>query len=1264
MSRGPDRIKTLHAWDSLPEIFEAQAARTPEAIALEFGQQKISYQELDRISTLLAQKILQQAPQKEEIIAIASNRSPEMIIGILAIMKAGCAYLPLDPNLPSKRLSFILKDSGARMLLTQSPLVSRFEKHFSGTIVLLDEPLDEKPEKPSLPKLSQEQLAYMIYTSGSTGKPKGVLIEHRSVINMVLQDINVFDLDIRRFLYAYSFSFDGAVQLIWVTLCAGGSLVIAPEDLEKDLTELSQFVQEKEINHLLTFPSLYSLLLDGVGAEKMSSLISVSVAGEVCPGSLVKKHFEVLPAVRFLNQYGPTEATVGTTIFEAPRTFEGTKTPIGKCIPNTEIYILGEDDAILPDGQVGEIGISGSGLARGYHNREELTNQKFFKHPELEGKRIYRTGDLGKYLPDGNLDFMGRLDHQIKLRGYRIELGEIENTLKSLSDIQEAVVSVVGENEKDKKLVAFVSLSVQGNTNIEVWKKQLEDQLPGYMIPARFELVKEFSFAPTGKIDRKALPKISIDRPDLSNELSPPRTELERFLCQLWEEALDVRPVGIHDKFFELGGNSLQAAALISKLQSLLRENIFIVTLFEHPTVAQFAAMLARDYEEAVQKNFEQTKGTLSTGSSTSVLSSAEIKAFLQGVPSRAFAPAKTDPNPSAIFILAPPRSGTSLLRLMLNGHSGIFAANELQLLHFQNMGERAKAYTGKFALWKEGLVRAVMELRSCKAESAQEIIQDWEQQSLSTKEIFEILQNWSPAKYLLDKSPSYALDYEALLAATSEFENPKFIQISRNPYAMVDSFDRMHMDQVMYLPDNNYQGAKLGEQIWYHSHSNIQKFFEGLPADQKISVRYEDLVKNPGSKIESILSFLDLPFEGACLKPYEDIESKMVDGIHQGSKPMGDVNLLKYGKIQSQLADKWKGASQHISLHSATIRMAEKLGHETLLSSKNFKKGKYSEEDIAIVGMQVRLPGANNLEEFWENLKLGRDVSKLFSDKEMRAAGVDEMLFSKAEYVRRGMVLEDHDKFDASFFGFLPKEAALMDPQHRIFLEVAYHALEEANLDPETYRGRVGIIGAIARNTYLVNHVMAHPNYFESLDDFQIGIALEKDFPATRVAYKLNLRGPALSVQTACSSSGVAIHLACQSLRAGDAEVMLVGGGRIQPPVEAGYLHTDGHALSPTGYCHTFDANANGMVRGQGMLCIVLKKLSKALEDGDQIRAVIKGSAINNDGADKVGFTAPSAKGQAKVIEQALNNAGISASDLGYIQAHGTGTRLGDPIE
>lgn len=318
----------------------------------------------------------------------------------------------------------------------------------------------------------------------------------------------------------------------------------------------------------------------------------------------------------------------------------------------------------------------------------------------------------------------------------------------------------------------------------------------------------------------------------------------------------------------------------------------------------------------------------------------------------------------------------------------------------------------------------------------------------------------------------------------------------------------------------------------------------------------------------------------------------------------------------------------------------------------------------IAIVGMAGRFPGAASIDELWQNLCEGKESIRSFTAVELAAAGVTEATLSNPNFVNAGAPLKDADKFDASFFGYLPREAELMDPQHRIFLECAWHALEDAGCDPAQFAGDIGIFGSVARNTYYLQNAEVYRDLMNAGATYEATLGSDKDYPATRTAYQLNLKGPAMNIQTACSSSGVAIHLACQALLNGECDVALAGGARIQVPVSGGYLWTEGGVPSPDGHCRTFDANANGTVYGSGVAIVTLKRLEDALSDNDHIVSVIRASAINNDGNDKVGFTAPSLKGQAAVIETALAVAGIDPRTIGYVEAHGTGTRLGDPIE
>ena len=395
-------------------------------------------------------------------------------------------------------------------------------------------------------------------------------------------------------MYAYSFAFDGAVLLIYWTLLDGGTLVIAPENLEKDISNLTSYIQNQQISHLLTFPSLYNLLLNDGQPTQLNTLESVSVAGEACPPSLVSRHHSVFVdnSTKLLNQYGPTEATVGCSIFTTPSNFEGDIVPIGKATDGAILYVLSEDLQPVTSGETGEIFIGGAGVARGYLNRPELTTEKFINNPFGPEGRIYATGDLGRWLPDGNLEFLGRKDHQIKLRGYRIELGEVEAKISGLSKVMDTAVLLKGSDPSTQKLVAYLVLKNNASLTIGELRKELANSLPDYMIPASMVILDKMPLTTAGKIDRKALPEPSRKRPILESDFQSPSTELEKYLTNLWQEILEIDQIGINDKFFELGGNSLQAAQFINRIQEKIGETIFIVTIFTAPSIGQYAKML------------------------------------------------------------------------------------------------------------------------------------------------------------------------------------------------------------------------------------------------------------------------------------------------------------------------------------------------------------------------------------------------------------------------------------------------------------------------------------------------------------------------------------------------------------------------------------------------------------------------------------------------------------------------------------------------
>ncbi len=1267
MQLGEDKIANLFEKVNVVEIFQLVAHRNPHAVAVAHNDIQLTYRQLDEESNQVAQFLLQKGVQKEQFIGVCMERSAAMIITIIGIIKAGAAYIPIDPQYPADRRNFMLADADIKILLTQQSLSHLFTSATVALYYIGDAQINQQPKNEVGISISPNNLIYCIYTSGSTGTPKGVLIEHRNVIKLTQGHCKIRNTCKEIFLFSSSFAFDGSVVAIFPTLLNGGTIAILPDGLEKDVQQIVQYIHKYQVSHILTFPSAYGMLLDRADTALLASLRAVSVAGEVCPVSLVKKHQQLLPNAQLYNEYGPTECTVCATVYAVPKNFGGAKTPIGKPLENYKVYILDGQLQPVPAEWVGEIYIGGSGVARGYLNRPQLTAERFIQNPFSKNPedRLYKTGDVGQQLADGNFDFIGRSDYQVKLRGFRIELGEIENVITLHAAIRDVVVVVKGTDTATQKLVAYLTTQQSTTPSVSELQHFLASYLPDYMLPAVYVFMDEMPLSPNGKIDRKALPEPSTDRPLLEQLYAPPSNAIELHIVDKWEQLLGIHPIGIHDKFFELGGNSIQAAQFIADLSAVLQDNVFIVTIFEHPTPAEYAQFLQKEYVKSI-KNIAPEKANI-IAKQSSQKPAKTLRQFKKHIPlSQPFFAKLAHKNSPAVFILAPPRSGTTLLRVMLAGHPNLFAANELQLLHFDTLQERSTAYQGKFSLWKEGLVRTVMELQHTDADAAKALIATWEARGMTAQQCYRQLQEWVGTPLLVDKSPSYSMDIETLRRAEAWFDGAYYIHLIRHPYSMIKSFEKMRMSQAMYLYDNPYDGRDTGELIWAQSHQNILQFLEEIPAQRQFKMLYEDLVQQPQAVMQSLCNTFAWEYHADLVQPYQNIDKKMTDGLYTNSKPMGDVNLLKHKNIDASLSDNWKGVLTDNFLSEETWQVANAIGIE--IPSK-LQKNKTvitdtSSNDIAIIGMSGRFPGANNIEEFWQNLVEAADVSKRLTPSDLADAGIDATLLQQPGYVAKAFYLNDADCFDAEFFGYLPNEAALMDPQHRVFLESAVAALEDAGYVSDTFDGKIGIIGSVARNTYLVNNAIPNKDIFDNTDDFLLGVTLEKDFPATRVAYKLNLKGPALNVQTACSSSGVGIHLACQQLQLHEADIMLVGGGRIQPPLATGYQYKDGHALSPDGYCHTFDAEAKGMVRGNGMAFLVLKKLDKALADGDNIRAIIKGTGISNDGNDKIGFTAPSINGQAAAIAQAYQKSGVHPDTIQYIEAHGTGTQLGDPIE
>ncbi|MHC5777988.1 amino acid adenylation domain-containing protein, partial [Nostoc sp.] len=575
-------------------LFQEQAERTPNNIAVAFENLQLTYTELNARANQLAYYLQKLGVKSEVLVGICVERSLEMIVGILGILKAGGAYVPLDPAYPQERLALMLEDAQTSVLLTQQHLLEGLPAHNARTICLdIDWEIIAQENKENLTlRISAENLAYVIYTSGSTGKPKGVQIAHQNLVHSTTARIAYYQERVTSFLLLSSFAFDSSVAGIFWTLCSGGILYLPQEGLQREVPKLVELIDQNHISHLLTLPSLYALLLEQAKPRQLISLRTLIVAGEACPTELVQRHLKLSSETSLFNEYGPTEGTVWSSVYHCCSSKLKTQVPIGRPIANTQIYLLDSHLHPVPLGVPGEVYISSNGIARGYLNCPDVTAEKFIPNPlsEQVGSHLYKTGDLARYLLDGNIEFLGRIDHQVKIRGYRIELGEVEAVLSQHPGVQSLAVIAREDELGHKRLVAYVVPHPEQSPNTSDLRRFLQDKLPEYMMPSAFIRIKTLPHLPNGKIDIRALLASEIVKSELSGTFVAPRTSVEEILADIWTQVLRLKEVGIHDNFFELGGDSIISIQIVARANQAGLQ-LTPKQLFAHQTIAELAAV-------------------------------------------------------------------------------------------------------------------------------------------------------------------------------------------------------------------------------------------------------------------------------------------------------------------------------------------------------------------------------------------------------------------------------------------------------------------------------------------------------------------------------------------------------------------------------------------------------------------------------------------------------------------------------------------------
>jgi amino acid adenylation domain-containing protein len=580
----------------IPQLVEQQAAATPEALAVSMADQQLTYKELNQQANQLAHYLRSCGVLPNTLVGICLERSLDVVIGLLAILKAGGAYIPIDPTYPTERITFMLNDTGISLLVTRHSIATKSLTTQSTRMIFLDSEralLAQESQSNPPPTITAHDLAYVIYTSGSTGRPKGVQISHRSVLNLVFWYRQAFALtDSDRTTQFASPSFDVITKELWPALTVGASVHIMDEQIRSAPTAMRDWLVNTSIT-LAILPTILAESLIALEWPATTSLRLLLTGGDVL-------HSYVPPTIPFtlINNYGPTEATVVATYERVPQAGQETGLPsIGRPIANTQIYILDTQLRQVPIGEAGELYIGGSGLAKGYLNRPELTTEKFIRHPFSTDPeaRLYKTGDLVRYRPDSRLEFVGRSDQQVKIRGYRIELSEIEVVLCLHPAIKDAAILAHEDETGAKRLIAYVTFQQDTSATVAELQQEMLQQLPAYMVPSAFLVLAEMPITTNGKIDRRALPAPETLQRLLDAPCVEPTSLIQKQLVELWEELLDVHPIGIQDNFFLSGGHSLLAARLLDKITQIFGKKIALETLFAGPTIEQLASFLTED---------------------------------------------------------------------------------------------------------------------------------------------------------------------------------------------------------------------------------------------------------------------------------------------------------------------------------------------------------------------------------------------------------------------------------------------------------------------------------------------------------------------------------------------------------------------------------------------------------------------------------------------------------------------------------------------
>jgi amino acid adenylation domain-containing protein len=907
--------ESLSAGRSVTELILDAAQRFPGRTALSTPDETVSYAALAARSAAVAHQIRRR--EVTGLVALLTGQTPATIVAALGALRAGVPYVVVPDGAPGGWKG--LRERGVTLAVTAAA-----ERGGPGITVCTLAQLEEAgPGGADLPPVPDPDTpAYATFTSGSTGIAKAVLVSHANLAASTNARRQVYGTCEDGFLLLSPLSFDSSVAGTYWTLTSGGTLHFVSLEQIADPAALLARARGTKAAATLGLPRVLESLTRTAADRELGHLRLIVGAGERFPASLASLVRRAAPQARLCNEYGPSEATVWSTWYEV--TGQEAEVPIGRPVPGTWVQVLDASGLPLPPGLPGQLAIGGPQVAAGYLGAPALTAERFVPDPWLPGERLYLTGDYVWATQDGEIHFLGRRDDEVKVRGVRVQLADVEAILRDHPAVSDAASLVHGG-----ELIAFISPRTGYSPDPGSLRAELADRLSSAALPSRIVPVASIPRLPNGKLRAAALlPVLEAAGGPASR---PPADELEIFLLEQFRTVLgDPAHFGVENDFFAAGGDSIKAALLVAQLSREFATYIYVVAVLDHPTPAKLAAYLRTDYADAVASRAGAAAAVRPAGEPPAAGSEAEdrFRALFQPrvPPSTTAAPRRILPR--AVFVLAPPRSGTTLLRVMLGGHRELFAPPELELLQFPTLAQRRESLSGRYAFYTEGLTRAVMALRDCSAGDAQAFLDRAADEGWTIPDTYAWLSTEAGGRLLVDKTTSYALDPAALARAEELFESPLYIHLTRHPQACISSFVKARLDQVYLRAEHGFTAAQAAELTWRVAQHNISVWSDRIDRDRLFRLPFEDLVADPAGTASRLCDFLGIAGDADMLAVHDDRTARMTDGLRPGGHMLGDIKFHQHSGIDAAVADSWRDGEPVATVHPRTWAVARELGY------------------------------------------------------------------------------------------------------------------------------------------------------------------------------------------------------------------------------------------------------------------------------------------------------------------------------------------------